>query len=46
MDVKLLDDRLSVMAQPTEKELELLAERGYRTVISNRPRGEDEAQPD
>lgn len=46
MDIKPLDDRLSVMAQPTEEDLERLAERGYRTVISNRPRGEDDAQPD
>ncbi|QOR38167.1 TIGR01244 family phosphatase [Billgrantia diversa] len=46
MDVKPLDERLSVMAQPTEEDLERLAERGYRTVISNRPRGEDETQPD
>ncbi|MDX5379186.1 MAG: TIGR01244 family phosphatase [Halomonas sp.] len=46
MDIKPLDERLSVMAQPTEEDLERLAERGYRTVISNRPRGEDDAQPD
>lgn len=46
MDVKPLDDRLSVMAQPTEEDLERLAEEGYKAVISNRPRGEEESQPD
>ncbi|BBI65710.1 hypothetical protein HSBAA_PA_3130 (plasmid) [Vreelandella sulfidaeris] len=39
MDIKPLDDRLYVTAQPRLDELEQLAEQGFRTIISNRPRG-------
>lgn len=46
MDIKPLDDRLYVTAQPRLDELEQLAEQGFRTIISNRPRGESDDQPD
>jgi sulfide:quinone oxidoreductase len=46
MDIKPLDDRLSVTAQPGYEDIETLARQGYRTIISNRPRGETEDQPD
>lgn len=46
MDIRQLDDRLSVMAQPSPEDIDQLAEKGFRTIISNRPRGETEDQPD
>ncbi|TDX31411.1 sulfide:quinone oxidoreductase [Modicisalibacter xianhensis] len=46
MDIQPLDDRLSVTAQPRLEELDQLAAQGFRTIISNRPRGESEDQPD
>ena len=46
MEIKPLDDRLFVTAQPRLDELEQLAEQGFRTIISNRPRGESDDQPD
>tara|TARA_R100000322_G_scaffold62568_1_gene38824 strand:+ start:97 stop:657 length:561 start_codon:yes stop_codon:yes gene_type:complete len=46
VDIKQLDERLSVTAQPGLDDLETLAQAGYRTIISNRPRGESEDQPD
>ncbi|MWJ27892.1 TIGR01244 family phosphatase [Halomonas sediminis] len=46
MDIKPLDERLSVMAQPSYEDIDTLAKEGYRTIISNRPRGETEDQPD
>ena len=46
MNIKPLDDRLSVTAQPRIEELDQLAEQGFRAIISNRPRGESEDQPD
>ncbi|WP_299257469.1 TIGR01244 family sulfur transferase [uncultured Kushneria sp.] len=46
MDIKSLDNRLSVTAQPRLDELEQLADQGFCTVLSNRPRGESEDQPD
>lgn len=46
MEIKHLDDRLSVTAQPQLDDLEHLAAQGFRTIISNRPRGESEDQPD
>lgn len=45
MDIKRLDDRLSVTAQPSLEDIETLAREGYRSIISNRPRGETEDQP-
>lgn len=46
MDIKPLDERLSVTAQPRLDELEQLAAQGFGTILSNRPRGESEDQPD
>lgn len=46
MDIKSLDDRLSVTAQPSYEDIETLAKKGYRTIIANRPGGETEDQPD
>ena len=46
MDIKPLDERLSVTAQPRLEGLDQLADQGFRTIISNRPRGESEDQPD
>jgi len=46
MEIKRLDSRLSVTAQPELDELEQLAAQGFRTILSNRPRGESEDQPD
>ncbi len=46
MDIRQLDDRLSLMAQPSPEDIDQLAEKGFRTIISNRPRGETEDQPD
>ena len=37
--------KLSVMSQPSLDEFERLAERGFGTVINNRPDGEDADQP-
>ncbi|MCG7600868.1 sulfur transferase domain-containing protein [Halomonas sp. McH1-25] len=42
MDIKRLDDRLSVTEQPRLDELEQLAAKGFRTILSNRLRGESE----
>lgn len=46
MDIKPLDHRLSVTAQPSLEDINTLAKEGYRTIISARPRGESEDQPD
>lgn len=46
MEIKSLDERLSVTAQPQLEELEQLAVQGFCTILSNRPRGESEDQPD
>ncbi|WP_404362800.1 TIGR01244 family sulfur transferase [Marinobacter sp.] len=46
MEIKQLDERLSVTAQPGYEDIETLAKEGYRTIISNRPRGETSDQPD
>lgn len=46
MDIKPLDERLSVTAQPGYDDIEALAKEGYRTIICNRPPNETEDQPD
>lgn len=46
MNVNKLDERLSVTAQPSIEDINVLAEQGFRTIVSNRPRGESEDQPD
>lgn len=45
MNIKKLDERLSVTAQPSLEDIDALAEHGFRTILSNRPRGESEDQP-
>lgn len=46
MDIKQLDELLSVSAQPGIDDIEQLAKEGFRTIISTRPRNETEDQPD
>lgn len=40
-----LDDTLSTSPQVAPEELEIIAAAGFRSVISNRPDGEDPGQP-
>ena len=42
---KRLSERLSVMPQIDPAELNALAEAGFRSIISNRPDGEEQDQP-
>ncbi|WBU65384.1 TIGR01244 family sulfur transferase [Paracoccus aerodenitrificans] len=46
MDIRKIDDRISVSPQIQEDELAGLAEMGFRSVICNRPDGESPDQPD
>lgn len=43
---KPLSDRLSVTPQVDPGEMHALAEAGFRSIISNRPDGEEPSQPD
>lgn len=45
MDIKTLDEKVSVSAQIALADIEELARRGFRTLICNRPDGEDPGQP-
>lgn len=45
MIIKRLDDQVSVSAQIVLADIEELARRGFRTLICNRPDGEDPDQP-
>lgn len=45
MDLKRLTDDLSVTGQIRPQDVPDLAERGFRTIICNRPDGEDPGQP-
>lgn len=45
MKLALLTPNVSVLAQPSVDEIAELAERGYRSIISNRPENESEDQP-
>lgn len=45
MDIKTINDRLSVGPQITPAEVAELARRGFRTIICNRPDDEDPDQP-
>lgn len=45
MNIKPLDDKVTVSAQIALADIEELARRGYHTVICNRPDGEDPGQP-
>ncbi|HEU4670726.1 MAG TPA: TIGR01244 family sulfur transferase [Dyella sp.] len=46
MDIRPLTDTLSVSLQIAPSELATLAAQGFRTVINNRPDGEEPGQPD
>jgi uncharacterized protein (TIGR01244 family) len=41
---KPINDKLAVSPQPTKAELQRFAELGYRTIINNRPEGEEPGQ--
>jgi sulfide:quinone oxidoreductase len=45
MDLRKLDETLTVSPQITLEQIPGLAEQGYRTLISNRPDGEEPGQP-
>lgn len=45
MKLHILTPNVSVLAQPTAEEVGQLAERGYRSIIGNRPEGETPDQP-
>src|SRR3546814_5516606 len=46
MQIRRLDDRISVSPQITTDDLAVLAEAGYRTVVNNRPDAEEAGQPE
>lgn len=45
MNLKQLDDKVSVSAQVALADIDELARRGFRTLICNRPDNEDAGQP-
>ena len=45
MDIRTIDARLSVSPQIRPEDVPAIAAAGYRTIICNRPDGEDAAQP-
>ena len=45
MDLRQLDDRLFVSPQLSLQDISLLAAQGIKSIIANRPDGEDEDQP-
>jgi sulfide:quinone oxidoreductase len=45
MEARKITDRLSVAAQITADDLPALAAQGYRSIICNRPDGEEPGQP-
>ncbi len=45
MEIRKIDDRLSVSPQISPAELGAIAERGFRAIICNRPDGEGADQP-
>ncbi|HDZ56405.1 hypothetical protein LCGC14_0657950 [marine sediment metagenome] len=46
MDIKPLDEKLSVTDQPSYEDISILEKMGFRTIIANRPHRETEDQPD
>ncbi|WAT16691.1 TIGR01244 family sulfur transferase [Aurantiacibacter sp. MUD11] len=46
MDITRIDEAISVTGQVLPKEVQALADAGFRTIICNRPDGEDPGQPD
>lgn len=45
MDSKILDQQVSVSAEPALEEFQALADAGVEVVVCNRPEGEAEGQP-
>ena len=45
IDIRQLDDNVSVAGQIAPEDLRALADRGFRSVICNRPDGEEPGQP-
>lgn len=45
MDLKKIDERLSVNGQITPQDIVQAAAQGFRTIINNRPDGEEPGQP-
>lgn len=45
MELKKIDDRLSVNGQITAEDIAQAASEGFRTIINNRPDGEEPGQP-
>ncbi|NTA84805.1 TIGR01244 family phosphatase [Agrobacterium tumefaciens] len=45
MSVTAISEKLSVSAQPSRDDIQSLREKGFRTLINNRPDDEDAAQP-
>ena len=45
MDIRQIDENVSVAGQPTPAEMRMVAEQGFRSVIGNRPDGEEPGQP-
>ncbi|WP_339871836.1 TIGR01244 family sulfur transferase [uncultured Brevundimonas sp.] len=46
MDIRKIDDRLDAAPQIALEDMKAIAGLGYRSVISNRPDGEEPGQPD
>ncbi len=46
MNIRKLDDSLSVSPQITAGDIEIIAAKGFRSIICNRPDGEAADQPD
>ncbi|SDD65447.1 sulfide:quinone oxidoreductase [Paracoccus isoporae] len=46
MDIRKIDDRISVSPQIEPGDVAELAAQGYRSIICNRPDGEEAGQPD
>lgn len=45
MDIRPLDEQLAVSPQVAPEDLQAVARAGYRSLISNRPDGEEQGQP-
>lgn len=45
MDMRQIDERLWVTGQVSPGEVATIAEQGFRSLVCNRPDGEDPAQP-
>ena len=45
MDIRQVDENVSVAGQLTPAEMRMVAEQGFRSIIGNRPDGEEPGQP-